>query len=130
MKQEILTVEQVRAAVAKGKKKRKYGNKKTLYKGIEFDSILERDYYMILESRVKYKVIKSFDIQVRVDLFVNGDLISWLKVDFVITNNDGSLSYHDTKSIPTITPGFRIKAKLFKALFNKEIKIITRHNLH
>jgi len=106
------------------KKRNKYGAKKAVSDGITFDSKWERDYYNILKLRKRDGEIADFRMQERVDLIVNGKLIAWVKVDFVVIYNNGLISYEDTKGV--VTPIFRLKAKLFKALIGKEIHVIKR----
>ena len=102
----------------------KFGAKKQFFRGIKFDSKLELDYYLFLLDKKSRGRIKSIELHKRIDLNVNGYLVCFMKPDFVITNNDGSIEYHDTKGVVTAT--FRIKAKLFKALKDKEIKVVKR----
>ena len=49
-------------------KRNKYGNKKVWYKGIKFDSVHERDYYIILEERLARGEISNLRLQVKYEL--------------------------------------------------------------
>lgn len=124
MKNEIISKEDYKRL---HKKKNKFGAKPIILDDIKFDSKLERDYYSYLKLKIRAGEIKSFELHKRIDLVVNGELICFMKPDFVITNKDGSISYHDTKGM--VTPLFKLKAKLFKALKDREIKIISRDTL-
>ncbi len=124
MKTEIISIEDYKKL--KSKKKNKFGAIKVQYKGLNFDSKIERDYYILLEFRLKKNKIKKIELHKRIDLMVNGQLICFIKPDFTIVNNDDSISYHDTKGV--VTPLFKLKAKLFKSIIGKGIKIITRKN--
>lgn len=124
-KTEIISIEDYKKL--KNKKRNKFGAKKVTYKGEEFDSQLERDYFIVLQTRIKLRIIKKVELHKRIDLKVNGQLICFMKPDFTITNNDDSISYHDTKGM--VTANFRLKAKLFKALTGKEIKIIKKEDV-
>lgn len=46
----------------------KYHNKKVIYKGIKFDSIKERDWYMVLENYVRNGRIKELELQKKFEL--------------------------------------------------------------
>lgn len=102
----------------------KFGAKKQIFRGIKFDSKLELDYYLFLLDKKSRGRIKAIELHKRIDLKVNSQLVCFMKPDFVITNNNGSIEYHDTKGVVTAT--FRIKAKLFKALKGQEVKVIKR----
>ena len=102
----------------------KYGAKKQIFRGITFDSKLELEYYLFLLEKKDKGLIKEIELHKRIDLIVNGQLICYIKPDFVIHNTDFSIEYHDTKGM--VTPVFRIKAKLFKALKDREIKVVKR----
>ena len=100
----------------------KYGAKKQVFRRIKFDSKLELNYYLFLLEKKEKGLIKHIELHKRIDLIVNGQLICFIKPDFVIHYTDFSIEYHDTKGV--VTSGFRLKAKLFKALKDREIKII------
>ena len=104
--------------------KNKYNAKKIEYKGIKFDSKLEYEYYLFLLDKKEKGKIKEVILHKRIDLVVNGQLVCFMKPDFAILNNDFSIEYHDTKGV--VTAAFRLKAKLFKALKDREIKVIKR----
>lgn len=102
----------------------KYRAQKVEHKGIKFDSKLEYEYYLFLMDKKAKGKIKEVILHKRIDLIVNGQLVCFMKPDFSILNNDFSIEYHDTKGV--VTSSFRLKAKLFKALKDREIKIIKR----
>ncbi len=102
----------------------KYNAKKQIFRGITFDSKLELNYYLFLLDKKTKGLIKEIELHKRIDLIVNGQLICYIKPDFVIHNNDFSIEYHDTKGV--VTSGFKLKAKLFRALKDRVIKIINR----
>lgn len=96
----------------------KFNNKKVKYNGVLYDSILESEYAQYLDLLKKGKVIKGWDRQIPILLIVNGIKISKLIADFVVTNNDKTLSYKEIKSPWTAKqPVFRLKYKLLKALY-------------
>jgi hypothetical protein len=110
-------------------KRPKYGNKKVLFMGEKFDSIVERDRYIFLLDAQKQGLITNLERQVPYRLEVNGKLICKLVADhrFHVTGH-GTIT-EDVKSPASITRGFRIKAKLFEALYHKPIHIVTKDNL-
>ena len=104
----------------------KYGAKKVKFRGIIFDSKLEYHYYLFLLEKIEKGFIKGVQVHQRIDLKVNGQLICFIKPDFTILNNDFTIEYHDTKGV--VTSSFRLKAKLFKALKDREIKIVKKND--
>lgn len=110
----------------------KYHNKKVIYKGIKFDSIKERDWYMVLENYVRNGRIKELKRQVSFELIptykINNRTVRKMQyiADFTyITTNDNKLHIVDIKgSKNTITEAFKIKKKLFEYKYGVEIEII------
>lgn len=98
-------------------KKQKFNAKKIEYDGITFDSKLECEYYKELMLKVKNGEIKSFSIQPKYilqDKFTKFDKhyreISY-SPDFMIINNDDSITLIDVKGFST--PASEIRKKLF-----------------
>jgi len=102
------------------KKKGKYNNRKTEYKGIKFDSIGEMNRYIFLKDLESLKVISDLKLQVSYDLKVNGCLICRYRADFCYVR-DGLQITEDFKGV--ITPIFKLKAKLMKAIYGIDILI-------
>ena len=98
----------------------KYHNKPTIYKGMRFDSQGECRRYQELELLEKAGEIKSLQRQVSFTLTVNGKKICIYKPDFVYFEN-GERIVEDFKGV--ITDVFKLKAKLFEAIFDTPIKI-------
>lgn len=119
----ILSMAEYKALTKKDSKQLKYRNSRCEWKGIKFDSKWERDYYQILAVRKKEGRIKDFQLHVNFPIEVEGQKICKMNIDFVIENNNGTISYEDTKSPATVTPMFKLKAKLFKAIYGHEIKV-------
>lgn len=98
-------------------KKQKFNAKKIEYDGITFDSKLECEYYKELMLKVKNGEIKSFSIQPKYilqDKFTkygkNYREISY-SPDFMIINNDDSITLIDVKGFST--PASEMRKKLF-----------------
>lgn len=111
----------------------KYHNKKVIYKGIKFDSIKERNWYMVLENYARNGRIKDLKRQVPFELIptykINNRTVRKMQyiADFTyITTNDNKLHIVDVKgSKNIITEAFKIKKKLFEYKYGVEIEIIT-----
>ena len=103
------------------KNKSKYGNKKTIVNGIQFDSLAESRYYLVLLDKKKKGEIKDFELQPVFELQptfkkngVTHRAIKY-KADFKVINNDGSISIIDVKGAETEV--FKIKHKLFEYMY-------------
>lgn len=68
--------------------------------------------------------IKKWERQVKVVLDVNGVHIANWFCDFRVWFVDGRSEYHEVKGIETET--YRIKAKLFSALYPKETLVVIK----
>jgi hypothetical protein len=93
----------------------KYRSKWTEYAGIKFQSKREADYCAELDLRIRAGELHAYRRQVPIALTVNEKLICRLIIDFELRHVDGSLEYVEVKGLPT--PAFRLKWKLFDALF-------------
>ena len=96
----------------------KYGAKKTVYNGVTYHSKFEAEYAKSLDWRVKAKDIRSWDRQVKISLDVNETHICNYFIDFLIIHNNGKLEYVEIKGVET--PAWKLKWKLFLAIFVKE----------
>ncbi len=96
-------------------KRRKYGNIKQTYNGELFDSKLEATVCANLDMRVRAKEIKGYDRQFKVDVKINDKHICNLLVDFRLHLLDNTYELLEVKSPATMTPIYRLKAKLLKA---------------
>lgn len=100
-------------------KKSKYGAQKIVVNHINFDSIMEAEYYLYLLEQKAKKNIKSFDMQVSFDLLpkkknkFTGKTILPVKyiADFVITDKSGIIKVVDIKGRETAD--FKLKKKMF-----------------
>ena len=104
------------------KKPSKYRNRKTTYKGIQFDSQKEENRYQELELLERAGLIRNIELQPRYDLTVNGHKLGFYKADFrykeVATD---ALVIEDVKSKATKTAVYMLKKKLVKALYGIDI---------
>jgi hypothetical protein len=102
----------------------KYNAKKVEIDGIKFDSKAEGEFYLHLKQQVAEHKILGFERQKRM-LLQEGFSVEGVKgeirpifyvVDFIITENDGTLTYVDVKGMETDV--FKLKKKLFMKRYN------------
>lgn len=112
---------------AEPKRDLKYGNKPVMAGGERFASQKEYNHHMILVRRLGEGTIRNLRHEPPYQCVVNGALICTIKPDHVFeekTETGGwRQRYVDTKSSATITPLFKLKKKLFEALFGVELEI-------
>ena len=106
------------------KKQSKYKNVKTVVDGIKFDSKLEAKRYGSLKLLKAAGEIESFELQKRYPLVVNGVKICTYVCDFVVNYPNGARVIEDTKGV--LTPDFKLKMKLMKAIYNIDIQLIKK----
>jgi hypothetical protein len=105
----------------------KYNNIKTVVDGIKFDSKGEAARYVVLRDRQTDGVISNLRTQASYALSVNGRKICVYRADFTY-DQDGVSIVEDYKSKATITPTFRLKAKLMEAVHGITVKIVFTAN--
>ena len=102
----------------------KYNAKKVEIDGIKFDSKAEGEFYLHLKQQVTERQILGFERQKRM-LLQEGFSVEGVKgkirpifyvVDFIVTENDGTLTYVDVKGMETDV--FKLKKKLFMKRYN------------
>ena len=102
----------------------KYHNKKCEYKGLKFDSLKERNHYIVLEHLEKTGQIKDLKRQVKFELQpsfkLNGKTIRAINyiADFTYIK-DGILVVVDTKGFRT--KDYLLKKKLFQYKYGMDI---------
>lgn len=102
------------------KKKPKYGNKKTIVDGIEFDSKKEAARYGKLKLMVRAGKIRELRQQPSFTIRVEGVVICTYNGDFsYIDSKENRLILEDVKGVKTQV--YRLKKKLLKAVYNIEI---------
>lgn len=132
----------------KRQKGEKYGNKKVTYDGITFDSIRERDRYIILKDAEKRGVISELETHPRYELVpaVWHDEVVHLKTkdkivskckqraitysaDFRYKKSDGTVVVEDVKISPHMLPkDFLLKEKMLFAFKGVQIKRVYKPN--
>lgn len=102
----------------------KYHNKKCTYKNMQFDSLKERNHYIILEQLEKTNQIKDLKRQVKYELQpsfkLNGKTIRAINyiADFTYLK-DGVLVVVDTKGFRT--KDYLLKKKMFQYKYGMDI---------
>lgn len=100
----------------------KYRNHRVTINGVRFDSKREAENHLKLQVLQRAGVIKNLRHQVRYPLVVNGHHVCAYIADHVY-EEEGREVVADTKSAHTRKlPAYRIKAKLFHAIYGMEIK--------
>lgn len=102
----------------------KYRNIKTTIGGITFDSKAEAERYASLKLMQRAGEISQLEMQPGYKLEVNGELVCEYRGDFTYLDKQGRRVVEDVKGQHTAKlPLFRVKAKLFRAIFGFEITI-------
>lgn len=95
--------------------KPKYGNKRARVDGISFHSQGEADRYVSLKQMLAAGVISELSLQPRFPFNINGSLVCTYIADFLYKDALGDWIVEDFKGM--LTPEYKIKAKLFMALY-------------
>ncbi len=95
----------------------KYGNQSTTYGGLRYDSQKEADYAAQLNLLKRAKEIQEWQPKPKYRLVVNDLQICTIIPDFLVINKDGEEEVHEVKSTATMTDMWRMKRKLFEALY-------------
>ena len=103
--------------------KSKFRNIKVEIDGIRFDSRGESQRYVVLRDRVERGFITDLTCHVPYDLTVNGVKVCRYVADFVYRDGDQTV-VEDFKSPATMTPIFRLKAKLMTAVHGIVVKTV------
>jgi len=104
-------------------KKTKYGSRKTVMLGVAFDSAAEARRYQELRVMEVAGEITELQMQVKFSLDVNGVHICNFFPDFQYHSlRSDQTIVEDVKSKPTMTPVYRLKKKLLKAIHGIDIR--------
>jgi len=93
----------------------KYRNVRQSYDGYTYDSKLEAQYAMWLDSEKQAGRIVDWERQVGVDLDVNGHHICRYKVDFKVYHTDDTIEWVEVKGFQT--RDWVLKRRLFEAAY-------------
>lgn len=103
-------------------KPRKYRNTPTEVDGRRFDSKKEARRYVYLKALEREGEISALILQPRYPLIVNGLHVCVYVGDFEYRDAAGRTVTEDAKGVKT--PEFILKAKLFHALYGREVQIV------
>lgn len=98
-------------------KRTKFNATRAEYGGRVYHSMKEANYAAELDLLKRAKEIRDWEPQVRFDLVVNGLKICTIIPDFRVILADGTEEIHEVKSYGTMTEIWRLKRKLFEALY-------------
>ena len=98
----------------------KYKNRKTKVDNIVFASAKESRRYLELKLLQKAGEISDLELQPSFRIEINGDLICTYKGDFFYRDKQGLPVTEDCKGF--LTPIYRLKKKLVKAVLGVEIR--------
>ncbi|MBI5573499.1 MAG: DUF1064 domain-containing protein [Elusimicrobia bacterium] len=97
----------------------KWGSaKKTIFSGYRYDSKFEAGYAQELDLRQKAGEILKWEKQIKIPLVVNNYIVCNYYIDFIVYYPNGEIEYVETKGYAT--PLWRLKWKLFEALFSEK----------
>lgn len=114
----------------------KYNNKKTIYNGIKFDSLIEMRRYAQLELLLKAGKISELELQkkyILLDKYKNGDNKTIRKIEYIADfkykdNIKNKIVVEDVKGIKTEV--YKLKKKLFESIYYPlTITEITKDNM-
>lgn len=100
---------------------KKYRNKTSVYNGYPYDSIKEAEEAKNLDLLLKAGEIISWERQYPIEVYVNGEKMFRMKVDFLVNWKDGTKELREVKGwITAREPVYRLKRKLIDAIWLKE----------
>ena len=107
-------------------KRPKYGNKKTVVDGIEFDSLWEAKRYGQLKMLLAAKEISNLRLQVKFPILINGVKVCTYIADFVYIDLKKTDIFGNAVEVVEDAKGFetkyfKLKKKLMKAVYGVEI---------
>lgn len=101
----------------------KYGNEKVRCDGIKFDSLKERDRYLVLLMRQKLGEISGLEVHPKFRFEINGKWIGTYTADFQYYADQGYLLIvEDVKSKGTLTAAYQRNKKLMKAIYRIDVR--------
>jgi hypothetical protein len=108
------------------RKRSKYGNRKVDCLGEAFDSILERNRWLVLRDAEAKGLIHGLERQKSYTLTAHGHPICNYLADFDY-RKDGKWITEDAKGVQTDV--FRLKRKLFEAQTGRRLHLVTKATL-
>lgn len=116
----MVTIHQYRKFLSKGTK---YGNVKTPYNGVVYDSKAEANRAMELDVLLKAGAISHLERQVKFPVTINGEKVFTYIADFAYTDTrNGQRVVEDVKGMRTAI--FNLKKKCVEAQYGITINLI------
>lgn len=103
-------------------KKNKYKAVKSVFNGITFHSLKERNQYIKYLHMQSIGEILSIKLQPRFDIIINGKFCGFYKADFEIEMPDKSIKIVDVKGMRTTV--FNLKLKIIEAMYGIKVELI------
>lgn len=120
-RQETLSPAEARKLMTKGKRS-KFGNRKTVFNGITFDSAVEARRYRVLQMLLDAGDITDLKLQPSYRLEAHGAPICTYRADFAYRDAvSGEDITEDVKGFQT--PEFKLKRKLFEAQYRRRLRL-------
>ena len=123
-----ISIEEYKALLAKSETRSKYNNQKADFRGESFDSIKERDYYILLLDRERRGEIRDLKRQVSIviqEAFTTpkGEKIRAItyKADFVYKDKAGKEHIVDTKGYKTEVYKLKKKLLAYRGIYIEEV---------
>jgi hypothetical protein len=117
---------QVKPKATKNKlKRKKYNNKKVMYNGYQFDSVLEAERYVILQSKEQAHEVRNLRRQVPYRFEYNNRHITSYIADFVYEEYDAGadvwrLVVEDVKGVRT--PVYNLKKRMMLVWYDVTVR--------
>jgi hypothetical protein len=106
------------------KRQGKYNARSATYNGHTYHSEKEAAYAAELDLRVRAGELREWHRQVPIELAVNGHKICTYTIDFLEIDKNGGEMWTEIKGFET--PEFRLKWKLFDALYPERDKQVIK----
>ena len=106
------------------RKTNKYGAIKTRIDGILFDSRLEAGRYSELKLLERAREISNIEVHPSFPIFIKGQRICVVELDFAYDDRDGNRIFEDTKGLDTALS--KIKRKLVSASYGINVNLVKR----
>lgn len=106
----------------------KQDNKRVIYKGLEFDSLMECRYYKHLEQQDDViHIERAEQVEILPGYTINSKKRQAVKYtpDFIVTYKDGTKRVIELKAKPILIPrDFPIRQKLYEMKFGIELEVV------
>jgi len=102
----------------------KYHAKRTTVDGQAFDSHREAQRYQLLKVQQTLGEIRDLTVHPVFPLVVNNRAVGRFTLDFSYRDRRGRLHVEDVKAKPTMTEAYRLRKRVFEALYDLTVEEI------